>query len=131
MKLASKNKISTEFSMASMTDIVFLLLIFFMLTTSVANESVLEVVLPESEGKQADNRPVVMEVSPSGVFALDGIVIPKEAVEQELSKKMRLMQNPSFIIKADENSAHKNVVFLMSLAHKNRYKVVIATSPIE
>jgi biopolymer transport protein ExbD len=44
---------------------------------------------------------------------------------------MKLMQNPSFIIKADENSAHKHVVFLMSLAHKNRYKVVIATSPIE
>lgn len=131
MKLASKNKISTEFSMASMTDIVFLLLIFFMLTTSVANESVLEVVLPKSEGKQADNQPVVMEVSPSGIFALDGIVISKEAVEQELSIKMKLMKNPSFIIKADENSAHKNVVFLMSLAHKNRYKVVIATSPIE
>lgn len=131
MKLASKNKISTEFSMASMTDIVFLLLIFFMLTTSVANESVLEVVLPKSEGKQADNQPVVMEVSPSGVFALDGIILPKETVEQELSEKMKTMTNPSFIIKADENSAHKNVVFLMSLAHKNRYKVVIATSPIE
>jgi biopolymer transport protein ExbD len=131
MKLASKNKISTEFSMASMTDIVFLLLIFFMLTTSVANESVLEIVLPKSEGKQADNQPVVMEVSSLGTFALDGIVIPKEAIEQELSSKMKLMKNPSFIIKADENSAHKHVVFLMSLAHKNRYKVVIATSPIE
>jgi biopolymer transport protein ExbD len=87
MKLASKNKISTEFSMASMTDIVFLLLIFFMLTTSVANESVLEVVLPKSEGKQADNQPVVMEVSPSGDFCIRW---NHDSEGSELNKNFRL-----------------------------------------
>ncbi|MCB9202782.1 MAG: biopolymer transporter ExbD [Flavobacteriales bacterium] len=129
MILKSKNKISTEFSMASMTDIVFLLLIFFMLTSSVISESALDVTLPKSEGKQTENESTIVEIASNGTYAVDGIIMPKEEIENTLKQKFTQVEKPSFIIKADQDSKNKELIYIMSIAHKNRYKVVVATQP--
>lgn len=127
--LSSKNKINIEFSMTSMTDIVFLLLIFFMITSD--SFSVLDIALPKSMGKQINNKAIVVEIDSIGRFALDGILISRDSLENRLIQKFKLIKNhPSFIIKADKKSKNSELVHVISIAYKNRYKVVIATQPM-
>ena len=110
MKLRSRNRVSPEFSMASITDVIFLLLTFFMLTAS-ANQSALNIKLPNAKGQEMPTERVYI------------------GVETTLKTLFSTNSSPTFVIAADEEALHKDVVFLMDIANRNKYKVLIATNP--
>jgi len=128
MKLRGRHRVTPEFSMASITDVIFLLLTFFMLTAT-ASLSALNVKLPNSKGSETLSEVTYVSISKDGKFYLDEKEIPKVKLEIAIQNKFRNKKNPSFVIAADENSLHKDVVFVMSIANKNKYKIVIATEP--
>ncbi|MDR1877042.1 MAG: biopolymer transporter ExbD [Flavobacteriaceae bacterium] len=129
MKLKSRNRVSPEFSMASITDVIFLLLTFFMLTAS-ANQSALSVKLPNAKGQEMPAERVYVAVSIEGKYFLNKEEIAKEQIEPAL-KALFIKSNPSptFVIAADEDALHKDVIYLMDIANRNKYKILIATNP--
>ncbi|TXI87732.1 MAG: biopolymer transporter ExbD [Chryseobacterium sp.] len=131
MNLKRKNKVSPDFSLASMTDIVFLLLIFFMLTSTATNPSALDVKLPKADGAEAQTEIVSVSISPEGKYYINDTEVDSINLEANLQEKFVNVPDPAFIINADENAKHKDVVYVMSLANKNKYKIVIATEPNE
>ncbi|MDO4224651.1 MAG: biopolymer transporter ExbD [Bergeyella zoohelcum] len=132
MELKRRNRVSAEFSMASMTDIIFLLLIFFMITSSAITQSAIEVKLPEaSETQEARQDPTAVTIDKDGKYFVGDKEIPKDQLEQHLVEALKDQEHPSFTIRADENTKHKAVVFAMEIAEKHQFNIAIATTPTE
>lgn len=129
MELKRKNRVSAEFSMASMTDIIFLLLIFFMITSSAISQSAIEVKLPQASATNPNAQdPTAVTIKEDGTFYIGDNQIKKELLEQHLVNTLKGQQNPTFTIRADENTKHKDVVFAMEIAEKHKFNLAIATT---
>lgn len=128
MELKRRTRVSAEFSMASMTDIIFLLLIFFMITSSAISQSAIEVKLPQAvAGTPNAQDPTTVTISKEGKYFVNDKEIAKDQLENYLVNALKGVQNPSFTIRADENTAHKDVVFAMGIAETHRYNLAIST----
>lgn len=129
MELKRRNRVSAEFSMASMTDIIFLLLIFFMITSSAISQSAIDVKLPEAKaGDPSIQESVSVIISTDGKYFIEDKEIAKEELESYLVNLLKDQSQPSFIIKADENARHRDVVFVMSIAEAHKFSLAIATT---
>ena len=121
--------------MSSMTDIVFLLLIFFLVTSTLVNPNALKLLLPKSTGQVAAKATVSVSVKDwhNGTYSyhVNGNQTPImfSEVEDELIELLQTEDDPTFSIYADETVPVKEVVALMNIAKRNHYKVIMATSP--
>ncbi len=127
MKLKGRNKISPEFSMSSMTDIVFLLLIFFMLTANSPNA--LDMLLPKAKGKSTNTQNVSVSINKNLEYFVNNQQINGAYIEIELKKALEGKENPTVILRAEESVAIKEAVNVMDIANKNNYKVILAVRP--
>ncbi len=127
MKLKGRNKISPEFSMSSMTDIVFLLLIFFMLTANSPNA--LDLLLPKAKGKSTNTQNVSVSINKNLEYFVNKEQINAAYIEIELKKALEGKENPTIILRAEESVAIKEAVNVMDIANRNSYKVILAVRP--
>lgn len=127
MKLKGRNKISPEFSMSSMTDIVFLLLIFFMLTANSPNA--LDLLLPKAKGKSTNTQNVSVTINRNLEYYVNNERINGEYIEVELKKALEGQDKPTIILRAEESVAIKEAVNVMDIANRNNYKVILAVRP--
>jgi len=127
VKLKGRNKVSTNFSMSSMTDIVFLLLIFFMLTANSPNA--LDLLLPKAKGKSTNTQNVSVSINKDLQYFVNDQRINGEYIEIELKKALEGQENPTIILRAEESVAIKEAVNVMDIANTNGYKVILAVRP--
>lgn len=127
MKLKGRNKVSPDFSMSSMTDIVFLLLIFFMLTANSPNA--LDLLLPKAKGKSTNTQNVSVSIDKNLQYYVNNERINGEYIEIELKKALEGQDKPTIILRAEENVAIKEAVNVMAIANRNNYKVILAVRP--
>ena len=127
MKLKGRNKINPEFSMSSMTDIVFLLLIFFMLTANAPNA--LDLLLPKARGKSTNTQNVSVTINKKLQYFVNNEQINGDYIEIELKKALDGKENPTIILRAEESVAIKEAVSVMDIANRNSYKVILAVRP--
>ena len=127
MKLRGRNQIKPEFNMSSMTDIVFLLLIFFMIASTLAKQlNTIEVKLPQGEGKTENRNTVAVTIKDNGRFYINENRVNKNRLENQLIQALEGGQTPSLVLRAEEKVAIQEVVFVMNIANKNGIKVVLA-----
>jgi biopolymer transport protein ExbD len=127
MKLSSRNKIKPEFNMSSMTDIVFLLLIFFMIASTLAkNLNTIEVKLPKAIGKTENRNTVSVTIRNNNDLYLDSDRINRKSLENKLINKISLNNTSSIVLRAESKVDIDQVVFIMNIANKNGIKVVLA-----
>ena len=127
MKLKGRNKVSPDFSMSSMTDIVFLLLIFFMLTANSPNA--LDLLLPKAKGKSTNTQNVSVSIDKNLQYYVNSQRINGEYIEIELKKALEGQEKPTIILRAEESVAIKEAVHVMDIANRNSYKVILAVRP--
>ena len=127
MKLKGRNKINPQFSMSSMTDIVFLLLIFFMLTANAPNA--LDLLLPKAKGKSTNTQNVSVTINKNLEYYVNNERINGEYIEIELKKALKGQDKPTIILRAEESVAIKEAVNVMDIANRNNYKVILAVRP--
>ncbi|MFS4456581.1 ExbD/TolR family protein [Maribacter sp. 2304DJ31-5] len=127
MKLKGRNKVSPDFSMSSMTDIVFLLLIFFMLTANSPNA--LDLLLPKAKGKSTNTQNVSVSIDKNLQYFVNNQRINGEYIEIELKKALEGQDKPTIILRAEESVAIKEAVNVMDIANRNNYKVILAVRP--
>jgi biopolymer transport protein ExbD len=134
MPLKRQNKISASFSMASMTDIVFLLLIFFMISSTLIAPNALKLLLPQSNS-QVEAKPITtISITKAGQYYVndEGRLnqVSFQEIEPFLQKKYG-KNNPNIYISlhADKTVAIEEVVKIMNIARKNEYKMILATAP--
>ncbi|MBQ7517881.1 MAG: biopolymer transporter ExbD [Bacteroidales bacterium] len=135
MAIKRRNKANAQFSMSSMTDIVFLLLIFFLVTSTLVNPNALKLLLPKSTGQVAAKATTSVSIKDwhNGTYSyhINGneTPIPFNQVEDALINELIQEEDPTFSIYADETVPVKEVVAMMNIAKRNHYKVIMATSP--
>jgi len=127
MKLKGRNKVSPDFSMSSMTDIVFLLLVFFMLTANAPNA--LDLLLPKAKGKSTNTQNVSVTIDKNLKYYVNSEQINGEYIEIELKKALKGQEKPTIILRAEESVAIKEAVNVMDIANRNNYKVILAVRP--
>lgn len=113
--------------MASMTDIVFLLLVFFMLTSNAPNA--LDLLLPKAKGKSTNTQNVSVTINKDLKYFVNNQQINKEYIEIELKKALEGQDKPTIILRAEESVAIKEAVNVMDIANRNNYKVILAVRP--
>jgi biopolymer transport protein ExbD len=128
MRLNSKNKIDAGFSMASMTDLIFLLLIFFMLTSSFVTPSGLPVNLPSTKTSVKEVQKMSITVTKDLQYYVDDKKVTKGTLEGEL--KSRLTESGgSVVIHIDESVPTQHLMYVAGIAASLEAKVVVATKP--
>ncbi len=128
MKLQSRNKVDAAFSMASMTDLIFLLLIFFMLTSSFVTPSGLPVNLPTSKSSAMEVQKVSVTVTKDLQFFVNDKKVTKATLESELKSKIGGPKGV-VVLHIDESVPTRELVFVAGIANSMNAKVSIATKP--
>ena len=129
MSLRSRNKVSANFSMSSMTDIVFLLLIFFMLTSTLVSPNALKLLLPNSKARTLEKQTLSVSITPEIDYYIGDKQVEIENLEQELKLELTGQEEPAIILHADKTVDIEYAVKVMDIAYRNKYKVVLATNP--
>ena len=135
MALKRITKADPNMSMSSMTDIVFLLLIFFLVTSTLVNPNALKLLLPKSTGQVGAKATVSVSIKDWGedrfTFHVNGDEnpLPFELVEDSLVELLQNEEDPTFSIYSDESVPIKEIVQVMNIAKRNHYKVILATQP--
>ncbi|MDA9634731.1 biopolymer transporter ExbD [bacterium] len=129
MALKSRNKVSPNFNMSSMTDIVFLLLIFFMLTSTLVSPNALKLLLPNSKSKTLEKQSISVSINKDLDFYINENEVIESNLENELKQVLSKQQEPAIILHADKTVDIEHVVKVMDIAYRNKYKIVLATKP--
>ena len=127
MNLRGRNKITPEFNMSSMTDVVFLLLIFFMIASTLAKQlDTIEVKLPQAKGKTENRQSVAVTINENNRFFIDGKRIAKTAIQAELLATLNTQDEKVIVLRAQKSVPIDEVVYVMNIANQNAIKVVLA-----
>ena len=135
MAFKRTTKVNSEMSMSSMTDLVFLLLIFFLVTSTLVNPNALKLLLPKSTGQVTAKPTVSVSIKDWGgetyTYHLNGNETPTQFADLEdgLVGLLQAEEDPTFSIYSDESVPIKEVVSIMNIAKRNHYKVILATQP--
>ena len=129
MALKSRNKVSPNFNMSSMTDIVFLLLIFFMLTSTLVSPNALKLLLPNSKAKTLEKQTISISINKELDFYINENQVIESNLENELKTILAAQAEPAIILHADKTVDIEHVVKVMDIAYRNKYKIVLATKP--
>ena len=92
MNLRGRNKVSATFSMSSMTDIVFLLLVFFLLTSPAITPNALDLLLPQAKGKSTNQQKASVSITKDGAYYVNKERITKKQLASTLTAALRSAQ---------------------------------------
>lgn len=129
MNLKGRNKITPEFSMASMTDIVFLLLIFFMIASTLVSTNAIDILLPKASGKTENKKSIAVSIKADLTYYIDQERVGESVLESELLSVLSVEENPTIVLRAEKSVPVENVVKVMDIANRNKFKVILAVKP--
>lgn len=129
MGLQKRNKVSAEFNMSSLTDIIFLLLIFFMLTSNFVK---INLDLPESDSKTIAASSLLVEIDEDGNHKFLNRAIQPEDIKNELINEIATLgeeekKDVTLTIAAEKNASFDYVADLIEIAGQLRIKAILAT----
>lgn len=128
MAVKKRSKVSAEFNMSSLTDIIFLLLIFFMLTSSVVSPNALDLILP---GKKTSPPPPTAKnktvtIAEDGTYTLNGAPISLEGIENQMLALKRIDGNKAaIVVSMYGKSNNESVIAVLNLAYVNEVRAVL------
>jgi biopolymer transport protein ExbD len=129
MALRSRNKISAAFSMSGMTDIVFLLLIFFMITSTLIHPTALKLLLPQSSHQTSAKPLTTVSITSDLQFYVEDQLVDFNDLERVLQE--RIGNNPEVYVSIhiDKSVDVEYLVKVLNITKNNNYKVILATTP--
>ena len=136
MKLGkTRNKVSTEFNMSSMTDIVFLLLIFFMITSTLISPNAIKLLLPNSSSKTMAKQNVTVYINDEFDFYLDKRKVESQNLENVLAQALQVYDQGTVVLRSDKSVPVQYVVTVIDAVNQinkgrlTKHKVILATKP--
>jgi len=130
MAIESRHKTNKNFAMSGMTDIVFLLLIFFMIASTLISPSARDVHLPESNNQTQSNPVVVVSIGQDKSIYVDDQEYSMGELEGVLRKKLEAYgEAPTVRLNADRDLNMEEVFAFLNIAKRNSYKVILGTRP--
>lgn len=134
MALKQRNRIDASFSMSSMTDIIFLLLLFFMITSTVVNPNAIKILLPESK-QQTSAKPLTRVTIDKDLhyYVAFGKAKERKVDFEDIEPFLQSMflEEPDMYVAlyADESIPYKELIKVLNICNNNKFKLVLATRP--
>ena len=129
MNLRGRNKITPEFNLSSMTDIVFLLLIFFMIASTLVTTNAIDILLPTASGKTENKKSISVSIQKDLAFYIDQKEVEVQNLESELLKLLQNEMAPTLVLRAEKSVPVDYVVKVMDIANRNKFKIILAVNP--
>ncbi len=129
MNLRSRNKVDASFSMSSMTDLVFLLLIFFIIVSTLVSPYALPVDLPVSNNKTKDKQNISLRIDKDLIYSVNNKIIDPTTLEAALASSLTTAAEPSIVFHVDQKVPTGETVKVLDIAKRNKWKIVLATKP--
>jgi biopolymer transport protein ExbD len=133
MAFKRKYKINPEFSMASMSDLVFLLLIFFMITSTLVAPNALKLLLPQSNSQTPAKPVTTISITQDLQFYINDLGNVRKVAFQEIEPFLKVRfkgQTDAYIsLYTDRSVPIEQVVRVMNIASRNKFKLILATAP--
>ncbi|MEM7163296.1 MAG: biopolymer transporter ExbD [Bacteroidota bacterium] len=127
MNLRSRNKVDPAFSMSSMTDLVFLLLIFFIILSTMVTPNSLPVELPSASDNKTGSKSLSVSLFANGTLTVGSQIVKENELENELRKALSVKKEKSIMLNADKNSSTGDLVYILDIAKRNKWKIAMAT----
>jgi biopolymer transport protein ExbD len=128
MAITQRNKISINFSSAGMTDVVFNLLIFFMLTSTLVHPSAIKLLLPKGSTQTSAKPQTTVSITSDLNYYVEQQLVAFDQLEGLLKEKLGSEPDMYISVHADKTVPFENVVKVLDIAQRNNYKLIIATS---
>ena len=128
MSLRTRNKLQAGFSMSGMTDIVFLLLIFFMITSTLIAPNALKLLLPQSTHQTMANPITTVSITRNFEYFVETTPVDISDLERVLQQRLAGEAEPTISLHVDRTVPMEQVVRVMNIAKDNRYRLILATS---
>ncbi len=129
MAIQSRNKVEVNFNMSSMTDIVFLLLIFFIILSTLVSPYGAKVDLPTGKARTTEHPKISVAIKPDLTYNLDGQDVGKEELRSLLKQRKKEVEKPAIELRVDQTVPTGETVSFLSIAKENGFSIVIATKP--
>lgn len=129
MNIRGRNKVTPEFNMSSMTDVVFLLLIFFMLASTLVTTNAIDIILPKASGKTENKRSISVSIKEDLSYYIDQKRVGESVLESQLISALAQKDEPTIVLRAEKSVPVENVVKVMDIANRNKFKVILAVRP--
>ena len=135
MAIKTRNKINSQFSTASMSDLVFLLLIFFMLTSTLVSPNAIKLLLPSSSSKTMAKQTLTVYIDANYNFYVEENPVNTEFLVETLGAKLQGETEASVVLRADQTVPVQYVVTLIDAVNqvnelsRSKHKVILATKP--
>jgi biopolymer transport protein ExbD len=129
MKLKRRNKVNAEFSMASLTDIIFLLLIFFIINSEMPNA--LKLLLPSASGKTEARQPISLSVSEDLRYMINNREVTFGEIPGVLAEEIgqKNAEESTVVLKIDKRVPLENVVEVLEIGNQLRVPMILSTKP--
>ncbi|MBT8323891.1 MAG: biopolymer transporter ExbD [Winogradskyella sp.] len=129
MNIRGRNKVTPEFNMASMTDIVFLLLIFFMIASTLVTTNAIDIILPKASGKTENKKSTAVSIKGDLTYYIDQKRVGESVLESQLIDILSKQEQPTIVLRAEKTVPVEHVVKVMDIANRNKFKVILAVKP--
>ncbi|MBL0128954.1 MAG: biopolymer transporter ExbD [Flavobacteriales bacterium] len=131
MAIRSTHKVSAGFALSSMTDLVFLLLIFFVIVSTMVSPFALPVELPKGKARPSKDQPkIAVRLDAPGSASLNGVAVPFDGLEPAITAEMeRQGTNNAVILQVAQDVPTGEMVTVLDIAKRNKWKIVLASAP--
>ena len=129
MAIKHGSKVDKSFSSSSMTDLMFLLLLFLLIATTLINPNALKLTLPKSSNQLKERPYTTVSVTKDLQFYIDGERVPFANLEAALAIKMAESEDKTISLHSDEGVPIGEIVKVMNIANHNQYRLILATQP--
>lgn len=128
MKIVRKHKFAAEVATSSLNDIMFFLLLFFLIISTVTNPNVIKVLLPQSKASQSLNKqPVILTITENRQFYINKRAVSKTELEDSLVKACAGLAEPTVVLHAASTLTIQDLVDVMQIGADHKIKMVLAT----
>jgi biopolymer transport protein ExbD len=129
MAIKRKSKLIKEVGSSAQTDLMFLLLMFMLMATTLINPNALKLTLPKSSNQLKERPYTTVSIDQNLQFYLDGVGIPFAQLESALAATMATQEDKTISLHSDEGVPIGEVVKVMNIANRNQYRLILATQP--
>lgn len=132
MNLRPKDKFTPEVYTGSLNDIMFFLLLFFLIMSTLVNPSVIKLMLPKATTYQTlAKQQITISVTDKKEYYLDKDKVAFEQLQSELEKKIQNIQEPTVVLRVDNSLTVQDLVDVLQIGNKLKIKMVLATKSMQ
>ncbi len=128
MNLRKRSPLTAEVSTSSLNDIMFFLLLFFLIVSTLANPNVIKLLLPNSKSNSTEHKqPITVSVTKDRQYFVNNVPVEFDELETALSIKLKSISSPTVILRFDNSLSVQDLVDVYQIGDRLKVKMVLAT----